>query len=469
MFQVKELQVSDLIIDLNNFRTVPQKDEINAINSMISLNPKRFWGLMDSLIETDYLPTENIIILEIVEKDKNKYIVKEGNRRIACLKILLGLVDLNQLNISQNKKDQIKNLPKEWYETNSKVNCSIYPESEIDKVNKIISLAHGKKEVASRDDWESVATARHNRQVNGAIELGLTLLEKYLDEGLNITKNEKILWSGKYSLTILDEALIKIHSKLGYTAAHEMVNDYPKIMNRELVEKILHDIGDGKLTFKNLRSNDFFLKYEINSNSNSNSDLILNKEENNQVNSKENNLRSAPENIKVNNHTPKRERTSTSISSTKNVTKLLKQLIITGSERSKILAIRNEMTNLKIENNPFAFCFLLRCLFELSAKVFCNQLQQKKIPNAPQYMKNNEEKKLVDVLRDITDFLTINKSDKLMVKKLHGAMTEISRSDGILSVTSLNQLVHNPQFSVAPNDISIIFSNIFPLLDEMNK
>ena len=73
------------------------------------------------------------------------------------------------------------------------------------------------------------------------------------------------------------------------------------------------------------------------------------------------------------------------------------------------------------------------------------------------------------MLRDITDFLTINKSDKLMVKKLHGAMTEISKSDGILSVTSLNQLVHNPLFSIAPNDISIIFSNIFPLLDEMNK
>jgi hypothetical protein len=47
-------------------------------------------------------------------------------------------------------------------------------------------------------------------------------------------------------------------------------------------------------------------------------------------------------------------------------------------------------------------------------------------------------------------------------------MTELAKTDGLLSVTSLNQLVHNPTFSVNPGDISVMFFNIFPLLSEMN-
>jgi len=56
-----------------------------------------------------------------------------------------------------------------------------------------------------------------------------------------------------------------------------------------------------------------------------------------------------------------------------------------------------------------------------------------------------------------------------MVKALHGAMAELGKQDGFLSVTSMNQLVHNPRFTVDQNHISTLFSNIFPLLEEMNK
>jgi hypothetical protein len=55
-----------------------------------------------------------------------------------------------------------------------------------------------------------------------------------------------------------------------------------------------------------------------------------------------------------------------------------------------------------------------------------------------------------------------------MEKVLHGAMAELGRSDGLLSVKSMNQLVHNPAFSVIPKDICTLFGNIYPLLEAMN-
>ena len=81
---------------------------------------------------------------------------------------------------------------------------------------------------------------------------------------------------------------------------------------------------------------------------------------------------------------------------------------------------------------------------------------------------NGREKTLVEALGGVTQHLTNNNSNIPMVKILHGAMTEIGKTDGILSVTSMNQLVHNPSFSIAPSDICILFGNIYPLLEAMN-
>jgi hypothetical protein len=48
-------------------------------------------------------------------------------------------------------------------------------------------------------------------------------------------------------------------------------------------------------------------------------------------------------------------------------------------------------------------------------------------------------------------------------------MAELATPDGILSVTSMNQLVHSPSFSVSEGHISTVFGNIFPLLEAMNS
>ena len=49
----------------------------------------------------------------------------------------------------------------------------------------------------------------------------------------------------------------------------------------------------------------------------------------------------------------------------------------------------------------------------------------------------------------------------VMQRYLHGAMVELGNPNGFLSVTSLNQLVHNPNFSVDQTHIAVVFNNIF--------
>jgi hypothetical protein len=74
----------------------------------------------------------------------------------------------------------------------------------------------------------------------------------------------------------------------------------------------------------------------------------------------------------------------------------------------------------------------------------------------------------VDLLRDATNRITTNNSNKEMVKIITGGLSELNTPGRILSVTSMNQLVHNTTFSIQPADISTLFNNIFPLLEALN-
>lgn len=147
------------------------------------------------------------------------------------------------------------------------------------------------------------------------------------------------------------------------------------------------------------------------------------------------------------------------------VRKCLREFTPLGKKRGKVVDLKKEAAQIDINQTPLAFCFVLRSMFEISAKVYCVE----HAADAPKATKSDgSDRSLVDVLRDIVKHMTKNNSDKPKVKALHGAIAELGKNEGLLSVTSMNQLIHNPRFSVEPGDISIRFFNVFPLLEEMN-
>jgi hypothetical protein len=108
-------------------------------------------------------------------------------------------------------------------------------------------------------------------------------------------------------------------------------------------------------------------------------------------------------------------------------------------------------------------------MFEISAKLYCEE-DGHSIPLRHTTKKGQTyDRPLVDILKDVTTHLTNGNKDKDKKKVLHGAITELGKPAGILSVTSMNQLVHNPRFSVTAHDISVVFSHVFPLLEELNN
>lgn len=487
MSKSKSISVRDLKLDLANFRTVPQPSEIDAVQAMISISPDRFWALMDSLIEDGYLPTENILVIN-AGKDHSDMIVKEGNRRIAALKLIHEYLPTEKITIPVNITRKIKSLSVEWKADNEVVPCTIYAAKDAPIVDKIVTLAHGKGEKAGRDQWEAVVRARHNRDVNKSSEPALDILEKYLKAGQNLTTQQTERWAGDFPITVLDEAIKKISTRFSASNSPDLAKKYPLIQYREILEEIIRDIGLKIIRFEQIRNKkvDFAASYGLPivmpSSSPSPSPQGASSKTSNETSTAPSNCPSTGPSIGASSQPQGSTASSTqggqgtsvagkktaavAIDDPKAVARALKKFVPRGNNRDKVVVLRDEAKKLKLQDNPIAFCFILRSMFEISAKAYCDDHLASGGPSSTK--PDGAEKSLVNLLREITGHLTNQKTDRVMVKTLHGALTELAKQDGVLSVTSMNQLVHNPKFSITASDICTLFGNIFPLLEAMN-
>jgi len=482
MSKISMIAVSKLALDLQNFRTVPQVDEVAAVRAMIAISPDMFWGLLDSLVEDGYLPTENIIVLD---EKKGVHTVKEGNRRIAALKLLLGLIDAAAVGVTPNFSLKKQSLTPEWIFENSSVPCNVYGSADADLVDRIVTLTHGKGAKAGRDDWESIARARHNRKMGGK-EVALDLLEQYLASGTNLTADQKDRWAGKYPLSVLDEAIKRIAPRCGYASSTALSTDFAKGSYRTSLEHIMHSIGANLLDFPTIRDekHDFALRYGIptiaSPHPTAPSGLPTGPASAPAGSGQD--ATGSPTGRPVNPTTttaptptpapasspgPRPPPAAVPMADERSMKRALKELKLHGPNRTKIESLRLEIGKLKIKDNPIAFCFLLRSIIELSAKAYC---QDHSADGLDSYDKaKNKDKILAKLLGELTQHMTKNGADKIVEKSLQGAMTELGKADGILSITSMNALVHNPNFSVLPSEIPLIFHRIFPLLQNLNK
>lgn len=453
----ESLKVADLQLDLENFRTIPQDSEAAAVAAMVSTSPDRFWALVDSLIADGYLPTENILVLK---GNNQTFTVKEGNRRVAALKLVFGLVDASSFHIPVDLSRRIQELEKDWFELNRKVPCAVYSQEDRATVDRIVTLAHGKGEKAGRDQWNAVARARHNRKEKGASEPALDLLEKYLEHGKNVTQQQGARWAGDYPVTVLEEAMKRLAPRLGVKNARALADVYPgSIAHRKPLEEILKAIGLGRIGFDAIRSagDDFGMDFGFPGTEPPDPAIGAAEEK-----------AKPPIAEKSPAKKPATSKTKASrVDDPKTVKAILKRFSPQGLDREKVVQLRDEAININIKRNPLAFCFLLRSMFEISGKAYC--ADHAKIGGPTSKKHGGQEKTLVELLRDVTKHMTSGNADKQKLKELHGALTELAKPEGLLSVTSMNQLVHNPKFVVTGPEVSVLFGRIFPLLEDMNN
>lgn len=453
--QQEIVPIADLSLDLKNYRTRAQTTERSAVEAMIATSPDRFWGLADSVISDGYLPTEQLIV---TRGTGNRLLVREGNRRVAVLKLLHGLLPKAVLHLAP--KDIVTRaalLDVAWKSENRAVPCLVYDEKAgAAAVDRIVQRTHGKGDRASRDQWNAVARARHNREVNGAREPGLDVLEKYLQRTTDINAEDKAKWSGDYKLSALDEALQKIAPCLGQKSASALADAYPLVPQREAVDEVVYALGTGGIGFHEIRAADFLAirGFQLPATSPAKAGPSVGTSPKNSVAAGGKSTAQKPTKQKA--YPP---------SSPEHVRRLLRNFA-PHAEHAKLVALKDEAARLELQKTPLAFCFLLRSMFEIAAADYCRRHKADGLSTTKPDGKNRN---LVDILKQVAHHL-VEKSgnDPEIKKQLTGTHVEITKGVGVLSVTSLNQLVHNKDFTVSGTDVATSFHNSFPLLEKMS-
>lgn len=466
------LPVKDLSLDLRNYRTVPQSTEEDALHALVSIDTGRFWGLAKSLISDGYEPTDNIIVI----RTSGTTVVKEGNRRVGAMKLILGLLELRDAEIPTDISKAISMITPEWKVANASLPCLVFDDKERNAVDRLIGRIHGKAEDSQRLDWPAVAKARHNRAENGASEPSLDLLEKFLENGRTVSDDLAEVWSGDYPLTVLEDFIKTNASRFGAKSARELADAYPKsVKQRSKLDEVITDIGHGVLKFRDIRVPAADLTAKLG-------------------------LPPMPQPVSAPSGTGKstgapgggsfsgtptippatsvtapratgmglRKTAAVATTDPKSIRKVIRQFKPRGSNREKLVDLLTEARTLKLETHPLAFCFVLRSILEISATLYCED--RKGQPNVPSILKpNGESRSLDDLIASVHTHLTNNGRDKGVTKRLHSAMSTLRSPTNFLSVTSLNHLIHGTRFTVDHLSICTQFHNIFPLIQAMNE
>lgn len=82
----KNIKITNLFLDVENYRFEKQNSQLEAIVKMIYTAKEKLFNLAEDILNVGMNPTDKPLVIKGTED--NQYIVLEGNRRLTSLKLL---------------------------------------------------------------------------------------------------------------------------------------------------------------------------------------------------------------------------------------------------------------------------------------------------------------------------------------------------------------------------------------------
>ena len=109
--EIKHVDIADILLDKNNPRFFIHEEDLNQNQVLSKILNYKVDNLIESILKESFFPDQAVILIK--DEEKKKYIVIEGNRRVAACKLINNTNLLNTLNISSKNKKIYESLLKE--------------------------------------------------------------------------------------------------------------------------------------------------------------------------------------------------------------------------------------------------------------------------------------------------------------------------------------------------------------------
>ncbi|WP_186230887.1 hypothetical protein [Burkholderia gladioli] len=235
-----------LEFDLNNPRFEPCSNQLEAL-ALLCTDSGKISTLMRHIAENGLNPTERVIV--VASEKRGKFVVLEGNRRLAALKLLSKPEMIDAIDISSAAGKALR-----------KAASTDFTPSEIEKIESVvfddkgeasiwIDLKHtGENGGAGVVGWDGIQTARYRQSdatlavIEFAIEAGLLPKDDATTKSFPITNLQRLL-GDPY-----------VRGALGINISRgEVTSDLSRAETEKGLRRVLNDLASGKITVTDIK------------------------------------------------------------------------------------------------------------------------------------------------------------------------------------------------------------------------
>ncbi len=433
--RIASIGLDNLFFDVQNPRYDPRKSQSEALATIAHDQGIKLVNLVDDILDKGLNPSD-LPIVTPTEDDPNNFIVVEGNRRVAALKLLSSPKLIEMLTLPQGLAKRLKALCEraeaELPSNARQINCVVLP---LEDAKYWIQLKHtGENEGVGVVRWDGRASQRF-RGTSPALQ-AIDLVEKssYIDNetkaklpGIAITNIERIL------------ATPDAREVLGVEVRNQrLVLKSPEEQALQRLAIIVGDVVNRKIKVTQLDTKEQRIDY---------ANRVV--------------AQSLPTPVQgpAGSKPGEKAKTAQPVDRKTLIPRSLKLAI----PHVRINKVYWELQHLDVEKFINSCSVMLRVFVELSIDDFA---QRKSIPLKTakgQKGSSGSGAQMVDMnlrqkLRAVVDHL--EKQGKCSKDELRGVKALINNREHVLSVDSLNAYVHNKDYNPGPSDLKASWDNI---------
>jgi hypothetical protein len=257
MIEQVELDITDLLLDVDNPRLGSVSSQSAALESLIELNSSHFRNMMLSIKEHGLDPGDSLYVIESDEHD-GEYTVLDGNRRVSALMVLENTALLNGISLSDNLKKSLVRAAKGFNSKNLPEIRGILFEDRAD-ANAWIARRHtGIANGEGRINWGTLEIQRFSGDRSVLDILDFVGRSDVFDAEEWATTKSVIESSRSSTLSRLLESKagrehLGVQVIAGSQGKHPALSSKPK-WALSVLKRIIEDVRDGVIDTRNLNS-----------------------------------------------------------------------------------------------------------------------------------------------------------------------------------------------------------------------
>lgn len=445
---IKEIKLTSLFVNTENYRFEPLSSQKEAIDKMIEDQEDKLYSLADDIVTNGLSPVDLIMVTP--SEDVNKYIVLEGNRRITSLKLLNNptLIDDKYASLRKRFQKLQKEYPDAILHLKS-IDCAVFDNPS--EADIWIKRKHsGELNGIGTVTWNSQQKQRFEEKTEGKSSIPLqiiSLLKSHPDVPNNIKEALP-----KLNITnlqrLMSDPYVREHLGLSINNGILVSNIHVNEVIKGLI-KITTDILNPIFKVADIYNREKRKQYIDSFEDSQKPDLT--KEEPVQWNLQD----IANSNGKVLQTEDKVQDKKSNYKKSKPRVSLIPKSVVLHIKNPKINKIFEELKQVQVKTCPNASSVLLGVFLELSVDAYLEKYNLV-IGDAltANYSKESLQGKVSKVLNHMTQRKTMNND----ISK--GIRAEINDKNSVLSIESLNAYVHNEFFYPKADNLIVGWDNI---------